>query len=107
MNSRKSLYDIAEFYRKKAILNASYEGMRYRVQRKTWTEDEQECNCLVATIWPEPFCYEKTPEEKREAREFPYEEESLDLIYDWLCQRYVQDQERWEHARDNPMEGIL
>lgn len=101
MNDRKSLYDIAEFYRKKAVLNASYGGMRYQVRRKTWTEGEQECNCLVAAIWPEPFCYEKTPEEKRESREFPYEEESLDQIHAWLCERYEQDQEYWEQLRNN------
>ncbi|MDO4166052.1 MAG: hypothetical protein Q4D32_01470 [Eubacteriales bacterium] len=107
MNSRESLYDIAEFYRKKAVLNASYQGMRYRIRRKTWTDGEQECNCLEAAIWPEPFCYEKTPEEKREAKEFPYEEESLDQIYTWLCERYEQERQRWEQARDNPMEGIV
>ncbi|MDE6853023.1 MAG: hypothetical protein K2J67_11175 [Lachnospiraceae bacterium] len=101
LNDRKSLYDIAEFYRKKAVLNASYRGMRYQVRRKTWTEGDQECSCLVAAIWPEPFCYEKTPEEKRESREFPYEEESLDLIHAWLCERYEQDQEYWEQSGKN------
>lgn len=101
MNDRKSLYDIAEFYRKKAVLNASYQGMRYQIRRKTWTEEEREYNCLVATIWPEPFCYEKTAEDKRESREFPYEEESLDQIYTWLCERYEQDRDYWEQSRND------
>lgn len=98
MNSRKSLYDIAEFYRKNAILNASYRGMRYQVRRVTKGEGEQTSDCLVATVWPEPYCYEKTAEDKREAREFPNEEESLDQIYTWLCERYEQDQEYWEQS---------
>lgn len=32
MNSRKSLYDKQEFYRKGAILKASFQGMRYQVE---------------------------------------------------------------------------
>ena len=71
MNDRKSLYDIAEFYRKKAVLNASYQGMRYQVRRKTWMEGEQEQTCLLATVWPEPYCYDKTPEEKGKPENFP------------------------------------
>ncbi len=101
MNDRKSLYDIAEFYRKKAVLNASYQGMRYQVRRKTWMEGEQEQNCLLATVWPEPYCYDKTPEEKREAREFPYEEESLDQIHAWLCERYEADRDYWEQSKNS------
>lgn len=100
MNDRKSLYDIAEFYRKKAVLNASYQGMRYQVRRKTWMEGEEEKSCLLATVWPEPYCYDKTPEEKREAREFPYEEESLDQVYEWLCERYESKRDYWEQSRN-------
>ena len=88
MNSRKSLYDIAEFYRKKAVLTASYRGMRYRIWKESRTAEgaEEEHDCLLAAIWPEPYCYEKTPEEKRQEREFPYSEEGLDQIYEWLCE---------------------
>lgn len=109
MNSRKSLYDIAEFYRKKAMLNASYQGMRYRIWRgsRIAEGEEEEQDCLLAAIWPEPYCYEKTLEEKRQEREFPYSEEGLDQIYEWLCESYEQDRERWEHAKDHPMEGTL
>ena len=37
MNSRKSLYDKQEFYRKGAILKASFQGMRYQVEK--WQKD--------------------------------------------------------------------
>lgn len=92
------MYDIAEFYRKNAVLNASYRGMRYQVRRMTQEEGGETNDCLVATVWPEPYCYEKTAEEKKESRKFPYEEESLDKIYEWLCERYEQDQEYWERS---------
>lgn len=103
MNTRKSLYDVSSFYKKWAVLKASYEGMRYQVER--FGSDEE--SCLRASVWPEPFCYEKTPKEKIEVKEFPYSEEGLDEVYEWLCGEYEEQQERWEHARDFPLEGIV
>ena len=56
MNSRKSLYDKQEFYRKGAILKASFQGMRYQVEK--WQKDNEE-ECFRAAIWPEPFCFKR------------------------------------------------
>lgn len=78
MNSRKSLYDKQEFYRKGAILKASFQGMRYQVEK--WQKDNEE-ECFRAAIWPEPFCFEKTPEENKTYAYFPYTEEGLDDVY--------------------------
>lgn len=107
MNSRKSLYDVKSFYNKKAVLKASYEGMRYQVEQISKEEDGEEEKYLKATVWPEPFCYEKTKDEKKEETFFPYTEEGLDQVYDWLCQKYDQEKDRWEHSRDYPLEEIL
>jgi len=85
MNSRKSLYDKQEFYPKGAILKASFQGMRYQVEK--WQKDNEE-ECFRAAIWPEPFCFEKTPEENKTYAYFPYTEEGLDDVYDWLCTQY-------------------
>ncbi len=103
MNSRKSLYDIKSFYNKKAVLKASYGGMRYQVEQ--YMEGEEKV--LKATVWPEPFCFEKTPEEKKESKQFDYSEEGLDAVYEWLCQKYKEEQQRFEHARDFPLEGLI
>lgn len=103
MNARKSLYDVKSFYNKKAVLKASYEGMRYQVER---TEKEEE-TFLMATVWPEPFCYEKTPEENKQTKCFPYSEEGLDEVYQWLCDKYEEEKERWEHVRDFPLEDSV
>lgn len=84
MNSRASLYDIKSFYNKKAVLKASFGGMRYQVEQCREGEEK----FLRATIWPEPFCFEKTPEEKKESRQFTYSEEGLDAVYEWLCRKY-------------------
>ena len=101
MNQRNTLYDIKSFYNKKAVLKASFQGMRYQVEPYQETEEEK---ALRATIWPEPFCFEKTPEEKKTVREFPYSEEGLDQVYDWLCRIYDERQEEWTQVRDNPYE---
>lgn len=84
MNSRNSLYDIKSFYNKKAVLKASFGGMRYQVEQ--YLEGEEKF--LRATVWPEPFCFEKTPEEKKESMRFAYSEEGLDAVYEWLCRKY-------------------
>lgn len=115
MNTRKSLYDVQSFYNKKAVLKASFQGMRYQVEQAqsegnpsegSGAEKETE-RVLRATVWPEPFSFEKTQEERKTAQEFPYSEEGLDQVYDWLCQVYDQREEEWLQARDHPYEGLL
>lgn len=103
MNTRKSLYDVKSFYSKKAVLKASFEGMRYQVEQ---AEEDGE-KYLRATIWPEPFCFEKTAEEKKQFQQFTYSEEGLDEVYQWLCDKYEEEMERWEHARDFPLDGVV
>ena len=103
MNSRKSLYDVASFYDKKAKLKASYGGMRYQIEQVEEGEEKK----LRATVWPEPFCYEKTPEKKKETKLFVYTEEGLDEAYQWLCEKYQEEKPRWEHARDFPLDGLI
>lgn len=92
MNSRQSLYDKQEFYDKGAVLKASFQGMRYQVER--WQQDEE--TVFRATVWPEPFCFEKTAEEQKEYHTFPYTEEGLEAVYDWLCKQSDDERDRWE-----------
>lgn len=103
MNTRKSLYDVKSFYSKKAVLKASFQGMRYQVEQ---VEDGEERR-LKATVWPEPFCYEKAGPESMESRTFVCTEEGLDEVYQWLCTEYEERRPYWEHARDYPLEGIM
>ena len=101
MNSRKSLYDVGSFYSKKAVLKASYKGMRYQVEK---AEDEENSEKLRATVWPEPFCFEKTPDEYKLIREFTCDENGLDEAYNWICERYDNDKDKWEHAMRFPLD---
>ncbi len=105
MNQRKSLYDIKSFYNKKAVLKASFQGMRYQVQQYQEAEDGDAV--LRATVWPEPFCFEKTPQEEKKTEDFPYSEEGLDQVYGWLCHEYEEGQERWQQAWKDPYLGVF
>lgn len=98
MNKRTTLYDIKSFYNKKAVLKASFQGMRYQVEQHLEKEDEEKV--LRATVWPEPFCFEKTPEEKKTVQEFSYSEEGLDQVYDWLCQIYEERRGEWLQTKE-------
>lgn len=95
MNARKTFYDVASFYKNKATLAASYQGMRYQVKQSGEAEEK----VLSAVVWPEPLCFEKTPEEKKEGKSFPFTEEGLDEAYAWVCEQYESRREEWEHAK--------
>lgn len=98
MNTRKSLYDVKSFYSRKAVLKASYQGMRYQVER--YQESEEAEVVLRVTVWPEPFSFEKTAQDEKTVRDFAYEEEGLDEAYEWLCNIYEEQRERWMAAKE-------
>ena len=50
----------------------SYGNMRYRLIRK---KDEEEEAVLSAAVYPQPYCWEETDDEKKQIQEFPFTEE--------------------------------
>lgn len=42
---------------------------------------------LKVTIWPGPFSYDKTPEEKMSSENFEFSEEALDEICEWISKK--------------------
>lgn len=71
------------FFKKEAYTGSS-EGMRYRIAQITEGEGEEKISWLEAVVYPEPYCYELTPEENKIRRRFPFKEESLEEIRIWL-----------------------
>lgn len=55
-------------------------GMRFRIEKK---EEEGEA-FLLATIYPEPYAFDHTPDDQKESRQFPFSTEGLDQITEWL-----------------------
>lgn len=77
-------------YIKKENLTGSYQGMRYLFQKQ---EEE-----LVLTIWPEPYCFEKTPEEKKTVSKFEFTEEGKLQAIDWMNHQYETRKLEWKNA---------
>ncbi|MCI8514339.1 MAG: GNAT family acetyltransferase [Lachnospiraceae bacterium] len=82
MIERKTFLTL-DYYKKEAF-TGGYRGMRYRIART----EEDGTVFLTAVCWPEPFNYEKTPEEQKIREKFMFGEEGLIQIADWLNERY-------------------
>ncbi|MDD2980403.1 MAG: hypothetical protein PHN80_10565 [Hespellia sp.] len=74
---------------KKFPYTGSYQGMHYYMR----SFDKGET--ISAFIYPGPWCFEKTPEEKMEKKDFPFSLEGLEELVAWLNQKYTQEEQRW------------
>lgn len=81
-------------YVNRSVYTGSYQGMRYRLKKKTKEEE----NCLEAVIYPEPYCFEVTPKDEKTYREFSFTQEGFDEAIAWLNEEYEGQKERWEMA---------
>ena len=65
-------HTIALEYIKKEDFLGSYKGMRYRLAKRQIKEAEETKTVLEVIIWPEPYNFFKTPEEKKQKKYFEY-----------------------------------
>lgn len=77
------------FFKKEAY-TGSFRGMRYHLQKK----EEQ----LEAVIYPGPYCFEATPEEKKTKSRFPFTKEGREAMIGWLNEQYSLRKEEWDAA---------
>lgn len=78
-------------YVKKEDYTGSMDGMRYMLRKKTTGEE----SCLEVLLWPEPFCYGKTPKERKLRNEFPLSQHGLEQAIDWMNGQYESQTELW------------
>ncbi len=88
---------------KKTEFTGSSEGMRYRLEKKekTFTTDsgeEKTEKVLLCTIWPEPFNYHSTPEEKKEHREFSFDRDGVGDAVAWMNDRLFAEHDKFAKA---------
>lgn len=67
-------------YIKKEAQTGSYCGMRYRLSKGK----KEEGDCMDVTIWPEPFCFVKTPADQKTTKQFPLTQEGCLEAVAWL-----------------------
>ena len=65
---------------KKENFTGSDRGMRYRMEKT----DGEEKTVLTVTVWPEPYGYDATSEEKKTRKQFDFSEEGLEQGVEWL-----------------------
>lgn len=101
MIERKNLFSIP-FY-KKTFFTGTWQGMHYKIERKEESsteengEEKKETYFLV-TVWPGPYCYDKTREDVKYHERFQFSTEGLDEICDWLNQQYEEKEETWKQV---------
>lgn len=87
-------------YVKKEEYCASMEGMRYMLKKKeTETEDGEKKTVLEVIIWPEPYCYAKTEEEKKQRKDFSFSAQGVEEAADWLNEQYKLQRPLWELSK--------
>lgn len=69
---------------KKEDYTGSYQGMRFMLRQATVEEEKK----LQAYIWPEPFCFQATEEEKKLTEYFEFSEDGLEEAIAWMNERY-------------------
>lgn len=82
-------------YIKKEPITGSFQGMRYRMVK---TGDEME-----VIIWPEPYNYVKTPEERKQRKKFSLTQEGKEEAVAWMNEQYEVQRELWESAFHAPL----
>lgn len=82
-------------YVKKEEYCASMDGMRYMLKKKDSGEEVK----LEVIIWPEPYCYARTEEEKKQRMEFPFTAEGVEQAADWLNKQYLDQKPLWELSK--------
>ncbi|MBQ9550050.1 MAG: hypothetical protein IJU87_04480 [Lachnospiraceae bacterium] len=77
----------------------SFEGMRFRLGREPMknvfflpkeeqAKDGENEAYFLATVWPEPWCYEKRDPEAAKEERFPFSEEGFDQAVDWIIEQH-------------------
>lgn len=80
------------FY-KKEPLTGSLNGMRYRISLKKTEETEQET--LQVVLYPDEWSFENTDEALKQYYEFPYTEEGMVTITEFLNEQAEKQKELW------------
>lgn len=86
---------------KKEPYSGCHNGMRYFMKA---TEDKTE---FTVTVYPEPWCIEKTPDELKETKTFPINDEGMDSAIEWLFEMYNKKSDFWKDSLENAMHNAV
>ena len=78
-------------YLKKTEFTGCHQGMRYRLEGVDGGDGEKRLRC---TVWPEPFCFFKTPDEEKESAEFYFGEDGVVDAVAWMNNRLFDEKDK-------------
>ena len=87
---------------KKEPFSGSHNGMRYLFRG----DDGKNSTTFTVFIYPEPWCFEDTPEDEKESRSFPLSEEGMDQAAAWLFERFESEKDRWQTSSKEMMHTV-
>lgn len=93
-------------YLKKTEYTGSHQGMRYRLEKKETevtegTDETKETKVikeLLVTVWPEPFNFISTPEEKKIKKKFSFDEDGVVDAISWMNDLLFEKKDLWDGA---------
>jgi len=91
------MIDYDHFHVLNYVKKEEYTGsMRYMLKKKVVPRDDQEETCLEVIIWPEPYGYARTEEEKKLRKDFPFSEDGLKEAVVYLNQQFEDQRVLWD-----------
>lgn len=86
---------------KREPFSGGHNGMRY------YFEIDESKETFTVTIFPEPWSFDKTPEENKEHASFPMSDEGMDSAIDWLYEMYEKKKDYWQDSLKNSMHIVF
>lgn len=77
---------------KKEPFSGCHRGMRYYFR----CDDSKET--FTTYVYPEPWSFEKTPDEEKQSKSFSLSDEGMDEAIAWLFDMYESQKEKWHTA---------
>ncbi len=84
---RESLY-VLDYYKKNTFMGSD-KAMYYRVYRVNEGDGDNPQYKLTAVTWRGPYIFDKTPEEEKCYKAFPYSEEGMEKLVAWLNEESI------------------
>ena len=87
---------------KKEPFSGSHHGMRYFFRG----DDGKSSTTFTVYVYPEPWCFEDTPDEEKGSATLPLSDEGMDQAIAWLFERFEAEKPRWINASKETMHTV-
>ena len=86
-------------YYKKTSFTGWMGGMRFMIKMEKDTIDEQEIPMFHVWIWPGPYIFDLTPDDRKTEKTFPFSNDGKKEAVDWINKQYEARMSEWPRLR--------